>query len=210
MPKQKVKKKKPATTKKSVKKGTMKKKVGKRPENKRPPGAARYAKSGKKGSTGPRGVNWAIWREKYVTTVDKITYLELSRLIGVNEATVERRAAKEKWGDQRKDYFTEITRQWKDICKNEINAVKLESLRAIRATKTVLLKKLSQGLIRTATVADLLNLIKQELALLDPSTGADLTIHHSVDENKLREVLKTAIETGQIDRTALRKAARNS
>jgi hypothetical protein len=192
-----------ATKKKtSKKKPAAKKKKGK---SKRP---AKLPEK-KSQSTGPKGVNWAIFRERYVTSIEKITHAEIAEAAGVNRATVEKRSLKEKWPEQRKDHFTEITRSWRELCKTEVNAIKLENLRAIRATKTVLLRQLSKGLIRNASIADLLACIKQELTLLgEPDFTGEIS--HSMDTDKLREALKIAIETGEIDRTALRRASKNA
>ncbi len=75
MPKKTVNKKKPTKKAESGKKETVSKKVNKK-KSKRPASK----------STGPKGINWSVWREKYVTTVDKITYAEVAEKVGVNPA----------------------------------------------------------------------------------------------------------------------------
>jgi len=186
------------------KKAPAKKKARKKPtRGKRPP-----LPPGSE-STGPKGINWPKYRERYVTSIDKITYAEIAEEAGVNPTTVEKRAAEEGWREQRKDHFTAISREWREICKHETNAIKLESLQAIRATKSVILRHLARGLVRNASVNDLVQLVKQELNLLgEPDFTGEIS--HGVDNNILREALKTAIEKGQLDRTALRRAAKNA
>ena len=187
---------------------TKAKKKGPKTERGKRAAASRAKRPKTTTATGPKGINWSIPRERYVTTVDKISYAEIAESLGVNPSTVERRAAEEQWKEQRQDHFTEVARHWRELCKNEIGAVKLESLRAIRATKTVLLRQLSRGLMRNASVGDLIALVRQEMVLLgEPDVTANL--NQSVDEDKLREVLKQALDTGKIDRTALRKSAKN-
>lgn len=201
----------PAKLKKSAKKrgkSATKKKKQARKKGKGKPG---------EGSTGPKFIDWPHAKRLYITSSRYITHEELvehlknrdGKPVECNVSNIHRRAARENWARQRKEYIAGVTEDFLKVIGERYVLTKRQNLDALSRIKDLMLEVVfdPKKKIEIVAVADILAVMKAEMAYYGE---ADFTVRvpekNQSGVEHVKKALLSALKGGKMTREQLRKA----
>jgi len=158
---------------------------------------------------GRKNTNWNKWEDLYVTNQTPLPLRIIAKRSGLNQKTVEARAAADSWVEKRREFFMEASEKFREMAQLQIAEAKLRNVELIREAKHELRTLLTIGSMEKWRASDLVALIKEEMHLLgEPESSTETT--SKVDEKTLEQAIIDSIRSGKIDRHAMRRATKNS